>query len=78
MELFYQGSGWVGMALIVVTYYFVTKGRWGTHTRIDEMCNIAGSILIGISVYHTKSWSVFALQVIWAIVAIASLLRKPH
>ena len=76
MELFYQAAGWIGMVLIVVTYYFVTTGRWGTHTKIDEVLNIAGAILIGVSVYHTRSWPVLALQVIWAVVAIVSLLKK--
>lgn len=78
MEILYQAAGWVGMVLIVVTYYFVTTGRWGTHTKIDEVLNIIGSILVGISVYHTKSWPVFTLQVIWAVVAIVSLINKPR
>ena len=78
MEVFYQAAGWIGMVLIVVTYYFVTTGRWGTRTKIDEVLNILGSILIGISVFHTKSWPAFTLEVVWALVAIVSLIKKRH
>ena len=78
MEMFYQIAGWIGMVLIVTTYYFVTTGRWGTHTKIDELLNILGSILVGVSVFHAKSWPAFTLQVVWALVAIVSLIRKPR
>lgn len=68
--------GWIGMTLIVVTYYFVTTGKWGPHTKIDEVMNIIGSILVGISVYHSGAWPAFTLQVVWAAVAIWSLTKK--
>ena len=69
-------SGWIGMAMIVVTYYFVTTGKWGPHTKIDEVMNIIGSILVGVNVYHAGAWPAFALQVIWAAVALWSLAQK--
>lgn len=69
-------SGWIGMILIVVSYYFVTVGRWGTHTKIDKVLNIIGSILVGINVYHNGAWPAFTLQVVWATVALFALAKK--
>ena len=68
--------GWIGMTLIVVTYYFVTTGKWGPHTKIDEVMNIVGSVLVGASVYHTGAWPAFTLQVVWIVVALWSLSGK--
>lgn len=68
--------GWIGMVLIVVTYYFVTTGKWGPHTKIDEILNIVGSLLVGASVYHTGAWAAFTLQVVWILVALLSLSGK--
>lgn len=64
------------MALIVMTYYFTTTGKWGPHTKRDEVCNIIGSILVGVSVYHIGAWPAFTLQVVWAAVALWSLTQK--
>lgn len=64
------------MALIVMAYYFTTTGKWGPHTKIDEVTNIIGSILVGVNVYHTGAWPAFTLQVIWATVALWSLAKK--
>ncbi len=72
----YTLCGWIGMAIIVVTYYFVTSGKWGPHTKIDEVMNITGSVLVGINVYHTATWPAFTLQIIWIFVAMLSLSGK--
>ncbi len=76
MEIYYQAIGWVGMTFIVISYCFVTTGRWGTHTKIDEVFNIIGSIMVGINVFHFEAWPAFTLQVVWAVVAIGSLTKK--
>lgn len=75
MEIFYQAVGWIGMAIIVMTYYYVTTGVWGVHTRKDELFNIIGSTLVGINVYHAHAWPAFTLQVVWVAIALISIAK---
>lgn len=78
MELFFQAAGWIGMIVVLTTYYFVTIGRWGPRTRIDEAMNIVGSFLIGANVYHYGAWPAFTLNVAWGTIALWNLSRKWH
>lgn len=73
---FYDLCGWLGIVFVVTSYYFVTVGRWGTHTKIDEVFNIIASILVGVNVYHSSVWPAFTLQIVWASIAAMSLIRK--
>jgi uncharacterized membrane protein len=76
MELFFQAAGWIGMAIILTTYYQVTVGRWGTRTKIDEVANLVGSVLIAVNVYHYGAWPAFALNVAWGAIALLNLAKK--
>lgn len=76
MEIFSQILGWVGTFLVVLAYFvLVYREEITEHSKSYQLLNLFGAILIGVSVFYKTAWPAFALQIIWALIAIYSLLK---
>ncbi len=75
MEIAIQTSGWVGTILIVLAYFLVSRQFLAAKSRVYQLMNLFGAIGVGVNVFNQEAWPALALQIIWAIIAIISLIR---
>ena len=72
--MFYDIMGWLGTILVLLSYillsFNIIKNR-----LLYQLLNLISSILMGIGLYPKNAWFSFYLQVIWAIIAILSLVN---
>lgn len=75
MNVLIEIVGWAGMILIVLAYYLISHKDIKGSSRMYQLMNLFGAIFIGINVYYNRAWSSFALQCVWAGIAILSLMK---
>ena len=69
--------GWLGSALIVIAYTLNMMGKMKADSFLYIILNIVGSAaLIANTLFHDALPST-ALNVVWIIIAIVALFRKP-
>lgn len=76
MELLIQSAGWTGTFLIVFAYFLVSYKKVDGGNKIYQAMNLFGAIGVGSNVFHQQAYPALALQVVWGIIAIVSLLKK--
>lgn len=78
METVIQIAGWAGTFLIVFAYFLlVAFKKIDEHSKSYQVMNLFGAIGVGINVFYHQAYPAVALQVIWGIIAIISLLKTP-
>ena len=75
MDLFIQISGWIGMVFVVLAYYLISHNKVNSSSKYYQILNLLGAIGVGINVFFQHAWSALALQIIWGIIAIASIIK---
>lgn len=80
--LFTDLIGHVGVASFLIAYYLLQKGRL-TYSSLEYLgMNLAGAILVMISLLYNWNGPAFVLEAAWAIISIygiyRSLLAKKH
>lgn len=72
--MFYQICGWIGMIMILTAYLLLSfkKIKMG---KLYQCLNLIASILMAIGLFPSNAWFSFALQVIWGIIAVISLIK---
>ena len=75
MEIAIQICGWAGMLVIVWAYYMVSVQKWAPTAKVFQLLNLVGSIGVGVNVFYQKAWPALALEIIWAGIAVRSLIR---
>lgn len=78
MELFIQIVGWIGTILIVLAYFLVSNQYVNSKSKTYQLVNLFGAIGVGINVFYQEAWPALALQITWAIIALASLIRPKN
>jgi len=76
MEIFSNIIGWIGTIFIVLAYFLVSNNKIKATDVVYQLMNLFGAIGVGINVFYQQAWPSFSLQIIWAIIAIVSLLRR--
>lgn len=76
MNLLIEIIGWVGMFLVVLAYYLVSHKNISGSSSVYQLMNLVGAVFVGVNVYYNQAWSSFALQCVWATIAIISLINK--
>ena len=65
--------GWLGAAILVIAYGFVSYGLVDARSRTYQMLNIvAGVLLAANSVWH-HAWPSVAVNIIWTVIALGAL-----
>lgn len=44
-------------------------------SKIYKIMNLFGAIGVGVNVFNQQAWPAFALQIIWGVIAIVSLVK---
>lgn len=78
--LLYNVSGFVGIWLIIGAYFMMNAGKWRDDAPRFHGCNLAGALLILVSLIHAWNLPVFVMEVAWSSVAAYGLwqaLKRP-
>lgn len=66
--------GWIGMILVLLAYALLSINKI-ENGKLYQILNLVAAILMAIGLYPTKAWFSFALQIVWALVAIISIIK---
>lgn len=67
--------GWIGTLLIVLAYMLLSFDKLEEDDRRYMLLNLFGAIGVGFNVFTQHAWPAFALQIVWGVVALISLLK---
>jgi len=66
--------GWIGMVLVLVAYALLSTNKIKAGI-LYQVINLIASIFMAIGVLPKNAWFSFALQVVWGIIAIISIVK---
>lgn len=67
--------GLFGTILVLAAYLLLSSGRVASATYRYQLMNLVGALsLVGYSIV-LAAWAVLALNTVWAVIAVAALLR---
>jgi hypothetical protein len=69
--------GWVGSACVVYAFTMNIFGKLATTSSLYFILNILGSILLIVNTYFHQAYPSMAVNIIWVLVAIGALIKKP-
>lgn len=72
--MFFDIIGWIGMILVLVAYILLSTNKI-KNGLLYQFLNLIAAIFMAIGLFPKNAWFSFALQVIWGIVAIISIVR---
>jgi hypothetical protein len=67
-------AGWFGMITVLTLYGLATNGILLATSVIFITLNLVGAMMLGVSAFATRNWPVVALNGVWAIISILSLI----
>ena len=70
----YDILGWLGMVLVLVAYLLLSTNKIDNGT-LYQILNLLAAVCMAVGLFPTKAWFSFSLQIIWAIIAIFSILK---
>ena len=66
--------GWIGMILVLVAYMLLSTNKINNGLMYQVM-NLMAGIFMAVGLFPKNAWFSFTLQIIWAIVAIVSIIK---
>ena len=72
--MFFDMIGWVGMILMIVGYFLLSLNKIKNGT-IYQLFNLFGSLFMAIGLFPKNAWFSFTLEIIWAFIAIITLIK---
>ena len=66
--------GWIGMILVLVAYLLLSTKKIESG-KLYQALNLIAAILMAIGLFPTKAWFSFSLQIIWALIALISIIK---
>ena len=68
-----EGLGWIGAVAVVVAYYFVSHQKWSGGSLKYHLCNIGGSILVGMNALYHEAFPSVLINVVWLVIGLNAL-----
>ena len=72
--MFYDTIGWIGMILVLIAYILLSTNKI-KNGILYQTLNLLAGIFMAIGLYPKNAWFSFTLQIIWAIVALFSIVK---
>jgi Mg2+/citrate symporter len=72
----YELAGFVGAAIIVVAYFAVTQGWLNALDWRFPAANVAGSLLILVSLWFDWNFPSVVIEIFWALISLVGLVRS--
>jgi hypothetical protein len=68
-----DGFGWIGAIIVLIAYYCVSHGKWRGRSLKYNLCNVGGSILVGLSALYHGAFPSLAINVVWLFIGLNAL-----
>jgi len=78
METIAQVIGWIGTFLIILAYFLNSSKKIDSSSKIYQAINLLGAFCVGINVLYQQAWPALALQIVWGIIAVVSLVKSNY
>lgn len=66
----YNIAGFIGMGCVLLAYAMANMGKWTSRDIRFHRVNLAGALLIIVSLMHDWNMPIFVLECAWAAIAI--------
>ena len=66
--------GWIGMVLVLVAYALLSTNKIN-NGKLYQIINLIAAVFMAIGLLPKNAWFSFALQVVWGIIAIISIIK---
>lgn len=66
--------GWIGMILVLLAYVLLSTNKIN-NGKLYQTLNFVAATLMAVGLFPTKAWFSFTLQIIWALVALMSIIK---
>ena len=66
--------GWIGMILVLLAYGLLSTNKI-KNGIVYQMINLVAAVFMAIGVFPKNAWFSFALQVIWAVIAVVAIIQ---
>lgn len=71
----YDIVGTSGVMLIVVSYFLLQVGRVEASAPLYSWLNLAGAVMILVSLLYTFNFSSFVIEIFWILISLVGLFR---
>lgn len=71
----YDIIGSLGVVAIVAAYFLLQVGRLDPRAPLYSWLNLAGAVMILISLYHEFDFSAAAMEAFWVLISLVGLFR---
>lgn len=75
MNVLFEIFGWVGTTLIIIAFYLNSTQKITSTSSTYQLLNLIGALGVGVNVLYNRAWPALALQIIWGLIALISLIR---
>lgn len=72
--MIYDIIGWIGMILVLIAYVLLSTDKI-KNGILYQFLNLIAGIFMAIGLFPKNAWFSFTLQIIWAIIALITLLK---
>ena len=72
--MFFNILGWIGMILVLIAYALLSTNKI-ENDKLYQALNLLAATLMAIGLFPTKAWFSFTLQIIWALIALISIIK---
>ena len=72
--MIYDIVGWIGMIIVLIAYALLSTDKIKNGILYQSLNLIAG-ILMAIGLFPKNAWFSFTLQIIWAIIALITIIK---
>ena len=75
MGMLYNLAGFAGMGCVLLAYAMANSGKWTAAQLRFHCVNLAGALLIIVSLMHDWNMPIFVLETAWACIAIYGIIK---
>lgn len=72
--MFYDIIGWLGMIMVLLPYILLSTNKI-KNGKLYQILNLLAGIFMAIGLFPKNAWFSFTLQIIWALVALISIIK---
>lgn len=72
--MIYDIIGWIGMILVLIAYALLSTDKI-KNGILYQFLNLIAGIFMAIGLFPKNAWFSFTLQIIWAIIALITILK---
>lgn len=73
ISLFGHWIGFIGMLCVVLAFYMTVTGKWGSQSLRYNLVNLAGAILLIISLFIHFNLGSFIIEVFWIMISLKGI-----